>query len=371
MSSADVFDDDPHGELGVDVSASLQDIKKAYRRLAAKWHPDRNTDPQAVWRMQRINQAYQKLCEWWESDRAEGDESPPADHAQAERRAEPEAHTEPDPAPKAKRAWWERNWGHAKWEPDGQVQPETIRDTVTVTLEAAAKGCTHQLKGFITDLCAHCHGVGHMISPRSDCDGCGGEGRVQAGASKRWKVCGDCGGDGVARQACTECGGSGRMATPRAYHFEVRLPAGLMDRQVIVLRGQGQRCADLSSDIELTVHIQPHPYFRWTADGVLACTVPVDVFAEMLQEPVEVPTLDGHRAKVSLADGPVQRLAGLGYPQRDGQPGPLEVHFEQVWPQQLTNQQRDWLRALSASMQANAACSPELAAWRAWLTQRS
>ena len=53
MSAADVFDGDPHQELGVDVGASLGEIKKAYRRLAAKWHPDRNSDPQAVRRMQR------------------------------------------------------------------------------------------------------------------------------------------------------------------------------------------------------------------------------------------------------------------------------------------------------------------------------
>ena len=90
MSAADVFDGDPHEELGVDVGASLVDIKKAYRRLAAKWHPDRNSDPQAVRRMQRINHAYRRLCEWLESG-DEGDASAPPDEPPASPKPAPQA----------------------------------------------------------------------------------------------------------------------------------------------------------------------------------------------------------------------------------------------------------------------------------------
>ena len=81
---------------------------------------------------------------------------------------------------------------------------------------------------------------------------------------------------------------------------------------MILLRQQGQRCGDLASDIELTVHIKPHAIFQWDEDNVLTCTVPVDVFTVLGEGTVEVPTLDGHLAKVSVADGMAQSLQGIG-----------------------------------------------------------
>ena len=368
MISADTFDDDPHQELGVGVDASLQDIKKAYRRLAAKWHPDRNTDPQAVWRMQRINQAYQRLCEWLEGGEAPMDERP---HEPPQANEAPQPEPSAEPPKRAKRAWWERNWGFAKWEPDGQVAPQVIEAQAHIELESAAYGCVHQLKGFITDLCADCAGVGRWISPRSSCSVCSGEGRVPGARSGQWTGCTHCGGDGVDRKPCETCHGSGHAAKAREYHFEVKIPAGLPDGQLIVLRRQGQRCGDQVSDIELTVRIQLHPIFQWNEQGELGCTIPVDLYTVLSEGVVEVPTLDGHLAKVSMADGLQQVLQGLGFPLRDGAMGPLHVSFQTITPQRPNAAQKALLQQLADAVRADAASCPEVAAWRRQLKARS
>lgn len=367
MSTADVFDSDPHEELGVDVGASLVDIKKAYRRLAAKWHPDRNTDPQAVRRMQRINKAYQHLCDWFESDEADDPSAPAADA----RRPRQEAPEPTEPPVKAKRAWWERSWGFAKWEPDGQVAPQPIQAQAHIELESAAFGCVHHLKGFITDLCADCAGVGRWISPRSSCSACSGEGQVKGARSGKWSSCAQCGGDGIDRKPCETCGGSGQAAKAREYHFEVRIPAGLPDGQVILLRGQGQRGGGQVSDIELTVRIQPHPIFNWNAQGELCCAVPVDLYTVLGEGIVEVPTLDGHLAKVSVADGAEQVLQGLGFPGRDGTHGPLRVTIQTITPKRSSAAQKALLKQLAESVRADEASCPEVAAWQRQLKARS
>ena len=115
---------DPHEELGLKADATLAQIKKAYRRLAAQWHPDRNADPQAVRRMQRINEAYRLLCERVEvmADDAEAESPVEPDPPPQQASPPPNAHAKA----KAKRKWWERDWGKPRWEPDGEAAPRPL-----------------------------------------------------------------------------------------------------------------------------------------------------------------------------------------------------------------------------------------------------
>lgn len=361
---------DPHEELGLKADATLAQVKKAYRRLAAQWHPDRNADPQAVRRMQRINEAYRRLCERVEVM---------ADDAEAE------APVEPDPPPqqaspppnehakaKAKRKWWERDWGKPRWEPDGEAAPRPLAHEAEITLEAAALGCTHRVQGLITDLCPDCEGVGRWVSPRTLCQACDGEGRVPGTRSGSWVTCAPCGGDGHERQACASCGGSGELTSARAYHYEVRIPAGVRDGQTVILRGQGQRCGARQADLVLTIRLRVHPLFTWRADQTLSCTVPVDLFTVLAHGVVQVPTLEGHLIKLALADGAEQTLPGMGFPNKDGSRGPLHVVLQTLTPTTYSAAQQALLAKLAASIQADPlpAC-PELAAWQAQLRQHA
>lgn len=350
---------DPYDELGLKADATLAQVKKAYRRLAAQWHPDRNADPLAVRRMQRINEAYRQLCE-----RAEA----MAGDAGADEPVAPEPPPPPPPNPKAKRKWWERDWGKPRWEPDGEAAPRSLAHEAEITLEAAAMGCVHRVQGLITDLCPDCEGVGRWVSPRTLCHACDGEGRVPGSRVASWVTCAHCLGDGRERQACESCGGSGELATARAYHYEVRIPAGVRDGQTVVLRGQGQRCGARQADLVLTMHLRPHPLFTWRADQTLSCTVPVDLFTVLAHGVVQVPTLEGHLIRLALADGVEQTLPGMGFPNRDGSRGPLHVVLQTLTPTTYSAAQQALLVQLAASIQADPlpAC-PELAAWQAQL----
>lgn len=350
---------DPYDELGLKADATLAQVKKAYRRLAAQWHPDRNADPLAVRRMQRINEAYRQLCE-----RAEA----MAGDAGADEPVAPEPPPTPPPNPKAKRKWWERDWGKPRWEPDGEAAPRSLAHEAEITLEAAAMGCVHRVQGLITDLCPDCEGVGRWVSPRTLCHACDGEGRVPGSRVASWVTCAHCLGDGRERQACESCGGSGELATARAYHYEVRIPAGVRDGQTVVLRGQGQRCGARQADLVLTMHLRPHPLFTWRADQTLSCTVPVDLFTVLAHGVVQVPTLEGHLIRLALADGAEQTLPGMGFPNKDGSRGPLHVVLQTLTPTTYSAAQQALLVQLAASIQADPlpAC-PELAAWQAQL----
>lgn len=358
---------DPYEELGLTADATLAQCKKAYRRLAARWHPDRNADPLAVRRMQRINEAYRQLCE--QADAV-------ADEVGTEAPVEPDPpepqDASPPPHPKPKRKWWERDWGKPRWEPDGEVVPRHLAHEAEITLEAAAFGCVHRVQGLITDLCPDCQGVGRWVSPRTVCHVCEGDGRVPGTRASSWVVCGHCQGDGCERQPCESCGGSGELASARAYHYEVRIPAGLRDGQTVVLRGQGQRCGARHADLVLTLRLRAHPLFSWRADQTLSCTVPVDLFTVLAHGVVQVPTLEGHLIKLALADGAEQTLADMGFPNQDGSRGPLHVVLQTLTPTVYSPAQQALLAQLADSIQAQPlpAC-PTLAAWQAQLRQHA
>lgn len=345
---------DPHAELGVAADASDAQIRAAYRRLAARWHPDRNRSPQAAERMARINEAYRRICE---GDADPDDEPPPgADDEDAE------------PAPRRRRAWWDRDWGRARWEPASPRTPQPLRHAVAITLEQAAFGTRVEIEGQVSDLCPTCLGGGVLLSRRSDCAACAGEGRV-ARAGGGWRRCAACGGDGLLRQRCEDCDGTGAAPAPRRYHFEATLPPGVRDGHLAKLRGQGQRGGGAAGDIELALRIAPHRHFAFDAEGRLQVRVPVDLYTALAGAPVEVPTLDGHRISVAWPDEPPAArptlvLAGLGFPARDGVRGPLVVELRAVAPRRHSADQVAMLRRLADDLRAHGyEGSEELAAW--------
>jgi molecular chaperone DnaJ len=287
--------------LGLEPDASDAQVKAAWRRLAAAWHPDRNSAADALARMQAINKAYQHIRLVRDGD-GDGD-------------GDGEGEPSPDPAPQATAA-----------------QCHVHRRTVRLSLEDTILGCTRTLRGHFTHTCTTCSGAGVVEAP-GHCTTCQGQGTVRRPTLFGWlwtdEACTACGGEGRTRSPCTPCEGSGRQTV--AYRRQVRFPAGT--RHGHTLRVPPSRHADLEIELELAVEVPPHPLFTLDDNGVLGCSMPVNGYAWMCGQWVEVPTPDGLQQMRLHRDARVYRLAGQGFPAvPNGPRGDFLVSVEPVFP---------------------------------------
>lgn len=270
--------DDSYQELGVTPDASDAEVKAAWRRLAARWHPDRNDSPEALRKIQRINQALEEI-----------------------RRSK-------------------REMAADEGEADVEPHEPAVQHTIHLTIEEIASGCVRELRGDVVDNCADCEGSGQQLHATA-CPDCGGTGRVQQAIWVAWLSptveCGACHGQGTTRQDCTACGASGR--TTRAYRGRVQVPAGVhvghtIDVDARVEGGpRGSRVA-----VRARVALQPHEFFGVEDDGTLACEVPVDGFAWIANRWTDVPTPRGLQ-QMRLRRGTLNyRIRAAGLPWQEG-----------------------------------------------------
>lgn len=318
-------------ELGLPSDATESEIKAAWRRLASRWHPDRNASAQAVARMQRINQAFEAI------QRARLDDATPAPSSAAEPADAPAAAAPPAGDPPAA-------------DPAGPARPAhgPIRRKLKLTLEEAAAGCIKALRGKFTPVCGDCDGRGHQRYD-TPCRRCRGSGTfVRPSAWFGWpgqpEPCADCAGTGSARSDCGPCAGSGRLAA-QGYAVQVRIPAGV--RAGDLLHVQARRTP---ADLEVQVAIAPHPLFALQDDGALLCRLPVDGFAWLANRTVPVPTLDGVQPLALRRGQNLYHLPGLGFPLRHRGPrGAQVVEVEPVFPETFSTDQDILLDQLIAS----------------------
>jgi molecular chaperone DnaJ len=319
--------DDAYAVLGLSPGASEAQIKSAWRRLVSRWHPDRNTHPEAVLHMQRINRAFECLQAGLEDSQDAPDEPSQADSAD-------------DFAPEAQA------------ERTAQAPPPIWR-RMRVSLDEAALGCVRTLRGRASLVCQVCAGSGQKPGPNQSCPDCRGQGKVMQATWYGWgRVavdCERCAGTGVLRSACQACQGEGCWPD-QPWRLRVRLPAGARDGDVLVVPVRPGQTGQAPADLHLRVVLEPHPLFRLDEAGALHCRMPVDGFAWMAGRWVEVPVPGGwqqmrlHRKHLSY------RLKGQGFPvERRGERGDLFIHVEPVFPEALSPQQEELIERLMAS----------------------
>lgn len=320
--------DDSYQELGLAPGSSDAEVKAAWRRLVAQWHPDRNDSPKAVRKMQRINRA------WEEIRRA---------------RAQSGAPQEPEPQP----------------EP---AEP-AVEHSVAITLEEVVTGCTRELRGALVEDCAECAGSGLQGQP-TRCGECGGSGRVTPDLWFGWMSprmeCGACQGHGQARQGCNACDATGK-ASPRQYRCRVTVPAGARAGDVldVAVRVQGPRRKHALA-LRVCIEIQPHEIFTVADDGTLSCERPVDGFAWVANRWMEVPTPRGLQQMKLRRDYLSYRIKGAGLPWGEGgAAGDCIVTVVPIFPQELSRQQEAAIDRLVASNSGSPAtpAGERLAAW--------
>jgi molecular chaperone DnaJ len=319
-----------YDELGLEPGSSDAQVKAAWRRLAAQWHPDRNDSPQALRKIQRINRALDGI----RMSRSSGRSGVPDDAA-------------------------------ADIDPDVEADVEHI---VQVSLEEVVTGCARELRGELKRACADCEGAGVDLEPTS-CTECGGEGRVRQNLwlawMSPWVKCAACDGHGATRQACASCEGSGK-APPQRYRFRVDIPAGARtgDQIDCTARVQGSR---ESVAVCVRVEVKPHPLFAVEPDGTLKCEMPVDGFLWTANRWVDVPSPRGLQ-QMKLKRGSLSyRIKGAGLPwQEDGSPSDCIVTVAPVFPEVFSAAQEaaiDQLVAANSGQKASDA-GQRIAAWK-------
>ena len=346
--------------LDVARNATDEEIKKAYRKLAMKYHPDRNQDnPSAEEKFKEVKEAYEML-------------------------------SDPD-----KRAAYDQ-YGHAGVDPNmgaggfgggfgggspfgdfgdifgdifgnmggaRQRGPQVYRGsdllyTMEISLEDAANGKVTQIRVPSWEECDACHGSGAEPGTSAEtCPTCKGQGQVRMsqGFFSVQQTCPTCHGSGKhIPSPCKKCHGQGKTKTQKT--LEVNIPAGIEDGMRIRNAGKGEPGVNggPAGDLFVEIHIKHHPVFE--RDGTdLHCTIPLAFTQAALGGEIEVPTLHG-KAHMTIPEGTqtgqVFRLRGKGMPhvRSASTIGDLYVHVELEVPVKLTSEQKDLIRQFEESL---------------------
>lgn len=345
--------------LGVDKSADEATIKKAYRALAKKYHPDMNPgDKEAEAKFKEVNEAYDVLS---------------------------------DPDKKAKYD----QYGHAAFDPssgmgggagfgdfggfdindifssffggsstgsrrNGPMRGDDITVRLTIDFEEAVFGCKKEVQYSKVQKCADCSGSGAAkgTSPKT-CPTCGGSGQVRVqqrtpfGIMQTQKTCDACRGTGkIIEQKCGTCRGTGFVRVPKK--LEVNIPAGIDDGQQLSLRYQGSDGLNggTAGDLNILISVRPHSIFERDGDDIY-CEVPVTYAEATLGAEIDIPTIDGS-VKYTIPEGTqtgtVFTLRNKGVTRVNSKArGNEYVTVVVEVPKNLNSEQKELLRKFAAS----------------------
>jgi molecular chaperone DnaJ len=351
MSSRDYVEKDYYAALGVPRDASAADIKKAYRKLAAELHPDRN--PGGEERFKEVSEAYDVLSD--SGKRKEYDEAREL-FAGGGRFAggAPGGFDINDLFGNRGGGFSDLFGGVFGNGQRGRRQQSRrgadLETSTTLPFLDALNGTTVSLRLASEGACDTCHGSGAApgTSPRT-CPVCNGQGLVNRnqGAFAFAEPCTNCRGTGqVIESPCPTCHGSGAVTKDRT--ITVRIPAGVADGQRIRLAGKGSP-GQPPGDLFVRVSVQPHPVFARKGNN-LTVTVPISFTEAALGGAISVPTVDGSvtlRVPPGTPSGKTFRVKGKGVPSKKG-PGDLLAKVEVKVPTQLSEEQRQALEAYAA-----------------------
>ncbi len=343
--------------LGLKKNASPDELRKAFRALALKYHPDRNPgDAEADRRFREVAEAWEVLGD--AESRARYDRLGPL-YTQSGRPPSTEdlAQALRESLGSLFRRQGERN------------PPEDLRFNLSISLELAAAGGEQRVVVLRRVRCTTCAGVGDDPADRQPCTTCAGTGRSPARRLLRTD-CGDCQGRGyIAARACRPCDGTGRSSVEDS--LKVRIPSGVATGQKLKVKAKGHEGQSGVGDLYVIVEVEEHPLFRRRGTDLL-CEVPVTFAEATLGADIPVPTLDGTttiRIPAGTASGQTFRLPsrGLGTVKGAGR-GDLHVKISVEVPTGLDAADREAVRALSERLSASA--HPRRTAWQEALRSR-
>lgn len=351
--------------LGVSRGASEDEIKKAYKKMGRKYHPDLNPgDKTAEEKFKEVNEAYEVLSD-----------------ADKKARYDQYGHAGVDPNFGAGGfgggfdgsfdfgdlgdifgSFFGGGFGGGRrTNPNAPQRGESIRMSIAISFEEAAFGCEKAVTVERYETCDTCHGNGCAPGTSPEvCPDCHGTGTVQVrrqtpmGVFATSSPCPKCGGKGrIIHQPCKDCRGSGMVRKKKT--IQASIPAGIDNGQTISIRGQGNagKNGGPAGDLLITITVRPHELFRREGTSVL-CEAPITFTQAVLGAELEIPTIDG-KVKYTLPEGTQSgttfRLKGKGIPSINGRGrGDQYVTVYIETPKNLNKEQKEALKKFAETM---------------------
>ena len=351
--------------LGVSKSASDDEIKKAYRQLAMKYHPDRNPgDKDAEAAFKEINEAYSVVSD-------------------AEKRAKYDqyGHAAFDPSMGGGSGFggfggfggegfdfgdifssFFGGGGSSRRSQSSAVDGDDVLAKITITFDEAAFGCKKEISFARIEACGECGSTGAAKGTTPEtCQTCKGTGRVTVqqqsmfGYMQTQRACSACRGSGkIVKTPCKNCNGKGFVKVNKK--LEVSIPAGIDSAQRIILRGQGSagRNGGVNGDVIIDVRVQPHQIFDREGNNIY-CDVPISFAEAALGAEIDVPVLGGKTEKLTIPEG---TQTGTNFTMRGKgiadvntkRRGDLIITVIVETPKNLTTEQKKLLQSFASSM---------------------
>lgn len=349
--------------LGVDKNSSDAEIKKAYRKMAMKYHPDQNRDnAEAEEKFKEVNQAYEVLSDGTKKSRYDQ-----FGHAGVDPSAGGGGYggfggfDDVDLGDIFGSFFGGGFGGGSSSRRNGPRKGESQRQNLVLTFEEAVFGCTKTITINRIETCKSCNGSGAKSSSDVEtCSTCGGAGQVRQnqrtpfGTFQSNVTCPKCAGRGkMVKNPCTHCSGNGKVANKTS--IEVKIPAGIDHGQSIQLRGQGSAGANggPAGDIIVTVSVRDHDLFE--RDGFdIICDMPISYVQAVLGDDIVVPTIHGkvkYNVPEGTATGTVFRIRSKGIPHINARGnGDHYVRVNIEVPKKLTAEQKDIIKKFDSTL---------------------
>jgi molecular chaperone DnaJ len=342
---------DYYERLGIPRTADEKEVRKAYRNLARKYHPDVCKEPGAEERFKEINEAYATL-------------SDPERRAQYDRMGH-ETFTNASKGSYAGGAYeggfsadfsgfgdiFDAFFGGGRGSsPRGPQRGDDLLMRIQIPLEDAVAGADREVEIWHTEPCEHCDGTGSDTKTLHTCTRCGGSGQMRQasqtifGQFVRMTTCTQCGGRGRTPESpCKTCGGRGNQRVKRT--VSVHVPAGIEHGMRLRIEGYGEagEYGAPNGDLYIEVHILPHDRFARIGDN-LETVIEVSPAQAVLGSTVEIRTIDGRTVELKVPVG-VQFNTALKIPgegvKRRGRPGDLLVRVRIITPRHISDEERE------------------------------
>lgn len=348
--------------LGVQKGASDDEIKKAYRACAKKYHPDLHPgDKECEEKFKEVNEAYEVLSD--SDKKARYDQF---GHAGVDSNYGAGAGGAGSPFGQGIdiddifSSFFGGFGGRRSNNANAPMRGSDIETTVYISFEEAAKGCKQTINYSCVTTCDDCHGTGAQPGTSSKtCSSCGGSGRVTInqrtpfGVVQTQRTCDACHGRGkIVDNPCKKCGGSGKQRKNKT--VDVTIPAGIKDQQILNVSGRGNSGTNggPAGDLHVYVNVRPHPVFERRGDDVW-CEVPITFTQAALGADVVVPTLDGkvsYTVREGTQPGDVFRLKGKGIQRLGGRGrGDQYVRVTVEVPKNLNGKQKELIKQLDGA----------------------